>query len=144
MRLTRAAQRAQQDDEPTIDTTEIKDRAPLNEISTNASPEQVAPDETAAKKTPARTKSKKGGKKGAKGKKTKSVEVEDEQAPAVPEDEPEATPTPTEVEAEETVAQEATEGKLSCASGLIAVTDGLKMHLQYQPRTAAPQARSQR
>jgi hypothetical protein len=89
MRLTRAAQRAQQSvDEPTTDATEATEsteRSPLNEISPNASPEQAAPVEEPPKKTPARTKSKKGGKKGAKGKKAKAVEEEQVEAP--PEDE---------------------------------------------------------
>jgi hypothetical protein len=48
MRLTRAAQRAQQDvDEPTTDVTEAVERSPLHEISANASPEQIAPVEEA-------------------------------------------------------------------------------------------------
>jgi hypothetical protein len=77
MRLTRAAQRAQQDvDEPTTDAAEAIERSPLHEISANASPEQSAPVEEAPKKTPARSKSKKGGKKGAKGKKGKAAEAE--------------------------------------------------------------------
>lgn len=89
MRVTRA--RAQQPvEEPTVTEQE---RAPLNEISPNASPEQVLPVEDIVKKTPARSKSKKGAKKGAKGKKNKVVEdepvqlesgVEQEVAAAVP------------------------------------------------------------
>jgi hypothetical protein len=77
MRLTRAAQRAQQDvDEPSTDAAEAMERSPLHEISANASPEQIAPVEEAPMKTPARSKSKKGGKKGAKGKKGRAAEVE--------------------------------------------------------------------
>jgi hypothetical protein len=83
MRLTRAAQRAQEGvDEPTTDATqatEATERGPLNEISPNASPEQAAPVEEIPKKTPARTKSKKGAKKVAKGKKAKAVEEEQAQ-----------------------------------------------------------------
>jgi hypothetical protein len=84
MRLTRAAQRAQEGiDEPTTDATqatESTERGPLNEISPNASPEQAAPVEEIPKKTPARSKSKKGAKKGAKGKKAKAIEEEQAQA----------------------------------------------------------------
>ncbi|KAH7389478.1 hypothetical protein DE146DRAFT_664237 [Phaeosphaeria sp. MPI-PUGE-AT-0046c] len=75
-RLTRA-QRAKQDvDETVPNATEAVERSPLNEISPNASPEQVAPVEELPKKTPARSKSKKGAKKGAKAKKGKAVEEE--------------------------------------------------------------------
>lgn len=75
-RLTRA-QRAKQDVDETIpDATDAIERSPLNEISPNASPEQVAPVEEIPKKTPARSKSKKGAKKGAKAKKGKTVEEE--------------------------------------------------------------------
>ena len=109
MRLTRAAQRAQQVDEPTTDATEVKDRTPLNEISPNASPELVAPEEAVPKKTPARTKSKKGGKKGGKGKKVK-VEEEEEQAQAVLEDEPQAIET-VENAAEEEPSKTTIEGR---------------------------------
>jgi hypothetical protein len=91
MRLTRAAQRAQEGiDEPTTDATQATEstkRGPLNEISPNASPEQAAPVEEIPKKTPARSKSKKGAKKGAKGKKAKAIE--EEQAPAAEEQEQE-------------------------------------------------------
>lgn len=77
-RLTRA-QRAKQDVDETIpDATEAIERSPLNEISPNASPEQVAPVEELPKKTLARSKSKKGAKKGAKAKKGKTVEEEAE------------------------------------------------------------------
>jgi hypothetical protein len=91
MRLTRAAQRAQQnaDEPPPTDATDDNERNPLIEISPNASPEQAAPVEEPPKKTPARSKSKKGGKKGAKAKKGKVVdeEPEQEQIEAVLEDE---------------------------------------------------------
>ncbi|KAH7094690.1 hypothetical protein FB567DRAFT_543107 [Paraphoma chrysanthemicola] len=77
MRLTRAAQRAQETvDDPTTDATEVKARNPLDEISPNASPELVEPAEEVPKKTPARSKSKKGGKKAKKGKKGKAAEEE--------------------------------------------------------------------
>jgi hypothetical protein len=80
MRLTRAAQRAQQTvDEPITDATETTERSPLNEISPNGSPEQIAPAEELPQKTPARSKSKKGGKKGGKGKKGKVAEEEQAQ-----------------------------------------------------------------
>jgi hypothetical protein len=71
----------------------------------------------ATKKTPARTKSKKGGKKGAKGKKAKAVEEqEEEQAQAVLEDESQSTPVPTEIVAEKEVAPEVAEGECSIAA----------------------------
>ncbi|KAF1921727.1 hypothetical protein BDU57DRAFT_510678 [Ampelomyces quisqualis] len=77
MRLTRAAQRAQQDiDEPNVNATESAERTPLNEIAPNASPKQAVVMEEIHKKTPARNKSKKGGKKGTKAKKGKAVEAE--------------------------------------------------------------------
>jgi hypothetical protein len=94
MRLTRAAQRAQQSvDEPTTDATEAVDtmeatetteRNPLNEISHNVSPQQAVTVREPPK-TPARTKSKKGAKKGAKGKKSQAVE--EGQVETAPEDE---------------------------------------------------------
>ncbi|KAH4067435.1 hypothetical protein HBH98_183920 [Parastagonospora nodorum] len=86
MRLTRAAQRAQQPvEEPTLDAADAsEERSPLNEITPNASPEQVDHAEDAPKKTLTRTKSKKGGKKGARAKKGKAVE-EEEQVPVADE-----------------------------------------------------------
>jgi hypothetical protein len=111
-RLTRAAQRAQQPvDEPITDATETTERSPLNEITPNASPEHVIQVEEVPKKTPARSKSKKGGKKGAKGKKDKAVE--EEQEPVVVEDEPQTVEdTPIE-EVVEDQAPTPSEGKLS-------------------------------
>ncbi|KAH9876172.1 hypothetical protein J1614_004051 [Plenodomus biglobosus] len=97
MRLTRAAQRAQEGTEPTpdhdndhdldrADMADNTDRAALNEISANSSPEQVAREEELPKKTPAKTpakKGKKGGaKKGAKGKKTKNTDAQQEEESA--------------------------------------------------------------
>ncbi|KAF2848980.1 hypothetical protein T440DRAFT_453414 [Plenodomus tracheiphilus IPT5] len=90
MRLTRAAQRAQEGTEATADhdhdqaaLTDNTDRAALNEISANASPEQDQHEEDLPKKTPAKTpakKGKKGGaKKGAKGKKAKNTEEQQEE-----------------------------------------------------------------
>ena len=87
-RLTRAAQRAQQGDE-TTDTSDINERAPLNEISPNDSPKLDRQEEELPRKTPAKkSKGKGGAKKGAKGKKEKQVQ-------AVLEDEREAAPDPT-------------------------------------------------
>jgi hypothetical protein len=121
-RLTRAAQRAQQPvDEPITDATETTERSPLNEITPNASPEHVSQVEEVPKKTPARSKSKKGGKKGAKAKKGKAVEEEQEQA--VLEDVPQtAEDTPI----EEVVEEEAptpSEGKLSMIYALYTTTN---------------------
>ena len=98
MRLTRAAQRAQQGtDEPT-DATDVNERAVLNEISPNASPEQIHVEEELPKKTPAKkVKGKGGAKKGTKGQKTKAAEVEaeeDEPVQVVPEDERELAGSP--------------------------------------------------
>lgn len=88
MRLTRAAQRAQQGADETNDAPDVKERAVLNEISPNASPEQVQAVEDLPKKTPAKKTKAKATKKGAKGKKTKSAETEDEEPiPAVLDDE---------------------------------------------------------
>jgi hypothetical protein len=87
-RMTRA-QRAQNAVEST-DAIESKERAPLNEISSNASPEQAVPEEELPKKTPVRSKSKKGAK-GKKGKKGKATKQEEEQAQGLPEDEPQAS-----------------------------------------------------
>jgi hypothetical protein len=87
MRLTRAAQRAQQDvEEPTDapDTTEPSQRA-LKEIAPNTPLDEAQPEEPLPKKTPA----KKG--KGKKAKATEEdAEEEDEPAQPVPEDEHEA------------------------------------------------------
>jgi hypothetical protein len=95
MRLTRAAQRAQQDvEEPTDapDTTEPSQRA-LKEIAPNTPLDEAQPEEPLPKKTPAKKGKAKGAKKG-KGKKAKATEEdaeeEDEPAQSVPEDEPEA------------------------------------------------------
>lgn len=92
MRLTRAAQRAQQNVDNPVDTTD-QERAPLNEISHNASSELTDPEEPLPQKTPAKTPAKKGkkgaAKKGTKGKKGKAVDDED-QTQVVAEDERQA------------------------------------------------------
>ncbi|KAF1928580.1 uncharacterized protein M421DRAFT_420469 [Didymella exigua CBS 183.55] len=73
MRVTRAAQRAQEDMEEDVAAPEVSERA-LKDIEPNATP--AAPtEEPLSAKTPAKTPAKKGrgkGKKGAKGKKAKS------------------------------------------------------------------------
>lgn len=104
MRLTRAAQRAQQNVDELVDATD-QERAPLNEISHNTTPELAEPEESMPMKTPAKTsaktpaktpakKSKKGGaKKGAKGKKGKAIEDE-EHIGHVTEDERQAAASP--------------------------------------------------
>ncbi|KAL5120476.1 hypothetical protein ACEQ8H_001494 [Pleosporales sp. CAS-2024a] len=104
MRLTRAAQRAQQPvDEPVADATETTERSPLNDITPNASPEHVDSSDEAPKKPLARSKSKKGAKKGAKAKKGQAAEdeeqprVENEQLPA--DDAPEVAAVPPVAEA---------------------------------------------
>lgn len=80
MRLTRAAQRAQQDPDETPDAVDPTERAPLNEISPNASPEQISAQEVLPKKTPAKkVKGKGGAKKGAKDKKDKVAASEEVQ-----------------------------------------------------------------
>ncbi|KAH8730094.1 hypothetical protein GQ44DRAFT_607306 [Phaeosphaeriaceae sp. PMI808] len=95
MRLTRAAQRAQQNvDEPSTVASELKERAPLNDISPNASPELIAPVEELPQKTPSKSKSKRGGKKGGKGKKAKVAEEENIQL--VLEDEQQVAENPSE------------------------------------------------
>lgn len=85
MRLTRAAQRAQEDPKSTssepIEATKGADRAALHDISPNASPEQLPSVQDPPPKTPAKTPAKKGkakggAKKGVKGKKTKKVEAQ--------------------------------------------------------------------
>lgn len=77
MRVTRAAQRAQQDVEEHVEAPEINERA-LKDIEPNTSP--AAPtEEPIPAKTPAKTPAKKGkgkAKKGAKGKKAKTEEEE--------------------------------------------------------------------
>jgi hypothetical protein len=117
MRLTRAAQRAQETvDEPTTDatqTTEATERGPLEEISPNASPEQAILIDELPKKTPARSKSKKGAKKGAKGKKAKAVE--EEQAQTAEDGEQAATGAQDEAAAEEPVAETVDGQHCKCA-----------------------------
>lgn len=90
MRLTRAAQRAQEGPEPTSEPVEGAngtDCAALDDSVPNAPPEPVQCEEEVPPKTPAKTPAKKGkgkggAKKGAKGKKTKPVEEQREEEPA--------------------------------------------------------------
>ncbi|KAF1849912.1 uncharacterized protein K460DRAFT_411711 [Cucurbitaria berberidis CBS 394.84] len=78
MRLTRAAQRAQQGNDETSGATDLDERAPLNEISPNASPDLVKYAEELPKKAPAKkAKTKSGAKKGPKGRK-KATEVHED------------------------------------------------------------------
>jgi hypothetical protein len=120
MRLTRAAQRAQQPlDEPSSDATEAAERSPLNEITPNASPEHVDHAEEAPKPTLARSKSKKGGKKGAKAKKGKVAEEQQDQV--VPDNEQQTTDdSPKDAEVED-AGQVPSEGmrRSDCASHTI-------------------------
>jgi len=78
MRLTRAAQRAQQDVEEPIEASEDNERV-LKDVEPNSSP-AAHTEEPLPAKTPAKTPSKKGrgkgAKKGAKGKKAKTEEEE--------------------------------------------------------------------
>lgn len=106
MRVTRA--RAQQSVEEPIAAEQ--ERSPLLEISSNASPEQVVPVEELPKKTPAKGKSKKGTKKGAKGKKAKVVDEEEPQQ-IVLEDERQAAASPASDAAVEELAEGAPEGQ---------------------------------
>lgn len=123
MRLTRAAQRAQQNvDEPTIDAPEDVERSPLNEISPNASPELIAPAEEAPKKTPARSKSKKGAKKGGKGKKGKVVEEEPVQI--VLEDERQAAGSPASDAAIEDLIKSPQDGERRILLSRVTVANG--------------------
>ncbi|KAH7359988.1 hypothetical protein BKA66DRAFT_573733 [Pyrenochaeta sp. MPI-SDFR-AT-0127] len=104
MRLTRAARAQLGNDEP-VDATDLTERAPLNEISPNASPELGHHEEKLPKKTTAKkTKGKGGAKKGAKGKKAQAAEVE-EQVQVVLEDEREAAASPASDAAVEDLAQ---------------------------------------
>lgn len=114
-RLTRAQHAQQTAEDPTTsdEVTDLKDRAPLNEISPNASPEQIgAPEEDLPQKTPAKSKSKKGakktGKKAAKGKKAKAAE--EEQVQVVLEDERQAAGSPASEAAVEDLVKGPSEG----------------------------------
>ena len=81
MRLTRAAQRAQEGNNEATETSDRDERAPLNEISPNASPDLGKHKEELSKKAPAKkTKGKTGAKKGAKGKKGNAIEEEEQEA----------------------------------------------------------------
>ncbi|OAL48711.1 hypothetical protein IQ07DRAFT_84483 [Pyrenochaeta sp. DS3sAY3a] len=106
MRLTRAAQRAQHNDE-TLDASDLNERAPLNEISPNASPELGHREEEVVKKAPAKkAKSKGAAKKKGKGKKGKTTEAEEEQkVQVVLEDEREAAGSPASDAAVEDLAE---------------------------------------
>lgn len=115
MRLTRAA-RAQLANEGTADATDVTERAPLNEISPNASPELGHREEKLLKKpTAKKSKGKSGAKKAAKGKKGKGAEVEEqveEQVQIVLEDEREAAASPASDAAVEDLAQGPPVGEL--------------------------------
>ena len=85
MRLTRAAQRAQQGNDETTETSDLDERAPLNEISPNASPDLGKHKDELPKKAPAKkTKGKSGAKKGAKGKKGKAIDEEEHEIVEIP------------------------------------------------------------
>ncbi len=112
MRLTRAAQRAQQTTDEVVDAPVVQERAPLNEISPNASPELILEQDELPQKTPTKkTKAKGGAKKGKKGKKGKAVE--DEPVQVVREDEREAAGSPASEAAVEELAKEPSNGKRS-------------------------------
>jgi hypothetical protein len=114
MRVTRA--RAQQGNDDAPDATE---RAPLNQISSNASPKQTRyDDEELAPKTPAKTPAKTPGRKAKgkgrtkKGKKGKAAEEEDEeQTGAAPEEEQAADEAHTSEPTGEDVPKDASEGE---------------------------------
>ncbi|CBX92123.1 hypothetical protein IAQ61_000303 [Plenodomus lingam] len=128
MRLTRAAQRAQEGTEAItghddnhhdqVDVADNTERAALNEISANPAPEQVECEEELPKKTPAKTpakKGKKGGaKKGAKGKKAKDLGEQQEEEPVQDalEDEPAAAAAPVVDEAVDNVIAEPQNGEV--------------------------------
>lgn len=111
MRVTRAAQRAQQDvDEEHVEAPEPNERA-LKDIEPNTTP-SLPTEEVLPAKTPAKTPGKKGkgkGKKGAKGKKLKIEE--EESAQVVEEVERQAAASLVTEAAEEDSAQEPTDGK---------------------------------
>lgn len=111
MRVTRAAQRAQQDmEEEHVEAPEINERA-LKDIEPNTSP--AAPtEEPIPAKTPAKTPAKKGkgkAKKGAKGKKPKTEE--EELAHVIEEAEQQAAVSLVNEAAEEEQVREHTDGK---------------------------------
>ncbi|KAF3040791.1 hypothetical protein E8E11_002846 [Didymella keratinophila] len=107
MRVTRAAQRAQQDvEEEHVEALEVNERA-LKDIEPNTTP--AAPiDETLPAKTPAKTPAKKGKGKGKKGVKGKKAKTEDELVQVDEEAERQAAASPANEAAEEEPAQEPT------------------------------------
>ncbi|KAI4630610.1 hypothetical protein J4E80_001548 [Alternaria sp. BMP 0032] len=129
MRVTRA--RAQQGNDDATDATE---RAPLNQISSNASPKQTRhDDEELVPKTPAKTPAKTPGRKAKgkgrakKGKKGKAAEEdEEEQTGAAPEEEQAADEAPTNEPTGDDVYKDASDG----ASEAPAITE--------RPVTPAP------
>ncbi|KAI4696734.1 uncharacterized protein J4E88_000912 [Alternaria novae-zelandiae] len=129
MRVTRA--RAQQGNDDATDATE---RAPLNQISSNASPKQTRyDDEELVPKTPAKTPAKTPGRKAKgkgrakKGKKGKAAEEdEEEQTGAAPEEEQAADEAPTNEPTGDDVSKDASDG----ASEAPAITE--------RPVTPAP------
>ncbi|KAF2035393.1 hypothetical protein EK21DRAFT_84464 [Setomelanomma holmii] len=150
MRLTRAAQRAQENvEEPITDATEVKARTPLNEISPNASPELIEPVEEVTKKTPARSKSKKGGKKAKKGKKGKAAEEEEEEpVQVVLEDERQAAGSPASDAAAEELTKDNSDGKGIDVPNRNNVTDGATSDTAQVPvndeRPASPPSKAVR
>jgi hypothetical protein len=120
MRVTRA--RAQQGHD---DATDVTERAPLNQISSNASPKQTHDeDEELAPKTPAKTPAKTPGRKtkgkghAKKGKKGKAAEeVEEEQTGAAPEDEQAAEEAHTNEAIGEDTSKDTSEGEFAAALG---------------------------
>jgi hypothetical protein len=106
MRLTRAAQRAQ---EEAPDALDVKEREPLNEISPNASPEQNHREEEVLKKSTGSKSKKKGASKKGKGKKGKAAEEEPD-APIILEDAQENTNKIEDANVVDVAAEEPTNG----------------------------------
>lgn len=108
MRVTRAAQRVQQ--EELIEAPETSERA-LKDIEPNTTP-AVPIEEALPPKTPAKIPGKKGKGKGKKGVKGKRVKTEEEElAQVVEEAERQVAASPVEEDAEQEPTQEHTDGK---------------------------------
>jgi len=133
MRLTRAAQRAQEGPDSASEPIEAvngRSRAALHDISPNTSPEQPQCEEERPPKTPARTPAKKGkakggAKKGAKGKKTKNIEEQLED---------ELVQQPVEQEHDAAVEQEATNGEFFASHPRL----GMQYRTNSQPHRGRP------
>lgn len=129
MRVTRA--RAQQGNDDATDATE---RAPLNQISSNASPKQTRhDDEELVPKTPAKTPAKTPGRKAKgkgrakKGKKGKAAEEdEEEQTGAAPEEEQAADEAPTNEPTGDDVSKDASDGEFAAAPDQQPWTNGVQ------------------